>query len=72
MCDFLATRPTFAKTRGVVQYMFDGKPIRLRVDQDDRIQASIGVQRADGSFGRAHLDLTVPRIVQPFTSTETR
>ena len=71
MCDFLATRPTFAKTRGVVKYILDGKPLMLRVNQDDRIAASISAQRADGSIGRAYLDLTAARLVQPFTS-ETR
>lgn len=72
MTTFLSTRPTFARTRGVVQYIFDGRPLRLRVDQDDRIEASISAQRTDGTIGRAYLDLAVRGgLVKPFEAAAT-
>ena len=69
MANFNSSRPTFAKHRGVVQYVIDGKPMKLRVDEGDRIQYAIGFQRLDGSIGRAFLDQTVRGpIVQPFAA----
>lgn len=65
---FNSSRPTFAPCRGVVQYLVDGKtPIKLRVDEGDRIEYRISFQRADGTVTRAVLDLGFRGpLVQPF------